>query len=224
MLKGLGDAIRNRVGIEPSVVSAPPSAVSDSPAVAILGEHFQRTFSQQHEPSVDDQGRLMIGALADLGPGLGPAVIQDEVRLAIIGSLKISGRLWVGCRLAPKREELEDAISDLFTEDQLAIGRLMIEVKEPKVGRFVLPWSWRGAAFILDSDWNDEYAFSERLWSWTKFDLEVGILVTRRDPMINDFIVQFDADFHQPINADGAVQSDSNLRGETIIVPTPVEV
>lgn len=220
--RAFGSKIHQSVGIEPAVVSAPPSTVSDSPAIAIEIDHWGRRFSRQDELSVDGSNQLKVGALADLGPGEGPAMIQEGVNLAMIGSIIANGRIWIGCRLAPKREEVEDKITDLFVQDPLALGRLMIEVAQPRVGAFVLPWSWNGAAFISDSDWNNEYAFSERLWSWTKFDLEVSILIPRFDPMINSFVVSLDADFHQP-NAEGAVQSDGGLRGETLLVTTSME-
>lgn len=185
----LAEALQQHLNLQtpPTVISAPPSKVADSPACAIWLEKFSSVWSHEDELEVDADGNPKVGSNNDLNQGVGAAMIQEGVRLSVIGTLRGSGRLWSGCRLPAKREELENQISEAFTQDPVAPGSLLLEIKKPTVGKFVLPWSWFGAAFTDESEWTAEFAFSERLWSWMMFDLDVSILVPRFDPLVKQF-------------------------------------
>lgn len=193
--RALGQEIQDRLGLKelPAIIAAPPSDVADYPRVAVWLEQFQHVFHAEEELMVDSAGDLMMGAKASLLPGVGPARLNETQRLSKVGSIRGSGRIWVGCRLAPLREEMEADITQIFLDDPSAISRLMLTIKKPKVGRIEIPWDWNVAAFIRDTSWSAEFAFSERLWSWTKFDLDLDILVPRASPLITRILVAVEA-------------------------------
>jgi hypothetical protein len=213
--------IENDLGLkEPiTIIAAPPSAVADSPRAAIWLERFRSYWTHEDELEVDEDGELMVGSRNTIEGGVGTAMIQDGVHLSLIGTLRGSGRIWVGARLAPSREELESTIAESFTKDPVAPGRMLVTIESPKVGKFVLPWSWVGAIFTDSSEWSSEFAFSERLWSWMRFDLEISILVPRYDPLITEFRVTLDADISQRIENDNVVADGNSV---TISYDTPI--
>lgn len=177
----------------PAVIAANPAEVADYPRVAIWLERFNTIFHGEEELQVDADGELMMGVRASLSPGVGPAKLNATQRLSKVGSIRGSGRLWVGCRLHPLREEMESEITQLYMDDESAIGRLLLTVKKPKIGKTIIPWNWTAASFIKDISWSAEMAFSERLWSWINFDLEVDILVPRGSPLITRLLVGIEA-------------------------------
>lgn len=205
--KALAEIFQAKLGLEtpPTVIAAPPSAVGDSPAMAIWIERSNTEFHHEEELSVDEDGELRVGALASLDPPAGAASIDGTHRLSKIGALRCEGRLWAGCRLPPKREEIEGKISRCFSDDPTAPGSILVTLQNPKVDGLVLPWHWTGAAFIGGSEWTDEYAFSERLWTWMKFELDLDILVSRSDPMMTSIVVALSQD-EDPENADPATE------------------
>jgi hypothetical protein len=189
IVAALSDTLQNRLKLPapPTEVSAPPSAVSEYPSCAIWLEKANSVWSHEDELEVDSAGELKSGSNNDLEQGVGAAIIQEGVHLSVIGTLRCTGRIWAGSRLPGKREELEDRISECFTQDPVGLGTLLIEVKKPKVGNFNLPWSWTGAVYTDQSEWSAEFAFAERLWDWLSFGLDVAILVPRFDPLIKQF-------------------------------------
>lgn len=195
----MGDLIQARVNLQesPTIISAPPSSVADSPRVAIWLEQFSAVWSHEDELQVDADGELMVGALASIDQGAGPALIQEGVHLSCVGTLRGRGRIWIGCRLPAKREELESEIGFAFMSEREAPGRMLVSVKDPKLGKFVLPWTWTGAAFSNFSQWTSEFAFSERLWSWINFDLDISMLVPRYDPLVTEFQLTVTTDLAQ---------------------------
>lgn len=198
---------RLRLVERPIAIAAPPSNEPESPAVAILIDTTKFNIGTDDEIQVDEEGTPLTGAMAvlestpniDLGNG---------VYLSRVGSMICRGRIWVGARLAPKREELEARIARMFFEDTENPGRWSIDIPNPSLGEYVLPVSWTVAAFIGESTWTGEYVFSERLWSWLTFDLEMELLVPRDNPaqaVVQQFILGFDVHVDQPVDADGNV-------------------
>lgn len=180
-----------------TIISAPPSSLADYPATAIWLERFQILLDQEEELGVDEDGQVLIGAVNELRNPAAPAMVGDTAHLSKIGAMIGSGRIWVGSRLPPKREEVESQITDLFLEDAGAPGRILLTIDEPRVGGLVLPWSWTGAVFLGDVSWSDEFAFSERLWSWIRFDLEVDLLVLRTDTIMSQVVVGLSAEVYR---------------------------
>jgi hypothetical protein len=218
--RALGDAIAQRVRLQekPTVISTPPSSVAEYPRVAVWLESFSRKWAQEDELMVGSDGEPLTGARAGETP-VGPVVIQHGVRLSCVGTLIGSGRIWVGCRHPGKREDVEDEIDLLFTLDDGAPSRLMVEMSRPRVGQYELAHAWNAAVFVGDSEWTREFVFAERLWAWIKFDLEVPILVPRTSPLVQRFIVGIDLDFRQPMGADGNVTDlDGGADTETVTI------
>lgn len=194
--QALADAIAASVRLQqpPTVISAPPSDVADYPTVAMELQRFKTEWGQEDELGVDSTGQVLTGAVRDLSNPAGPAEISTGVRLSVIGNLTGRGRIWVGCRLPPAREDVEDLVVDVFKQDTMAPGRLLATIDHPKIGAYRLPWSWTVAFFCSDAEWNADHAFSERLWSYVSFDFEVAMLAVRTSPMISQLKLALDAE------------------------------
>lgn len=218
--KALGEAINDRLHLqEPvAIIAANPAEVTDYPRVAIWLEQFTKVFHGEEELEVNEDGQLMMGYYASLSPGVGAAKLNATQRLSKVGSIRGSGRIWVGCRLPPMREEMESDIDNIFLEDTAALSRLLITIKKPMLGKIAIPWDWTAAVFIRNSSWSAEMAFSERLWSWMNFDLEVDILVPRSSPLITRILVGVEA------NVTGIAEDPTYFEIDTdgnVSIPSP---
>lgn len=220
----LADAIAQRVQLKdaPTVISAPPSSVADYPAVAIWLEHHALRFAQEDELMVDSVGAPLIGSNAKLGLQhvAGPARVDERRRLSRVGTISSTGRIWVGCRLPARREETESKIVDLFMGESIGIGNLALEIAKPTLDGIQLAWSWTAYASIGDSEWVDEFAFSERLWSWIKFDLDAEILVARATPETRRLLLALDGYFQSPSTTNPEYVNQINIDG-SITTPAP---
>lgn len=185
-----------RLAQPPTIIAAPPSSVADYPSVAIWLEKFSTTRYAEDELEVDANNVPLIGARALLCRGSAAAHVQDGKYLSKVGTMQATGRIWVGCRLPPLREELEEKITRLFDLDSGAPGRLMFRVDNPVIDGVMLPWRWPIAVFTDDSEWSDEYAFAEKMWAWIHIELIMDVLVTRSDPRIlpGRFFLDVDAE------------------------------
>lgn len=187
-------ADRVRLAQPPTVISAPPSEVSDYPTVSILMERFKRVWHQEDELETDSSGQtLLVGSQRSISFPVAAASLDSDHRLSRVGRIEGSGRIWVGARLAPQREKIETQISTLFSEDASAIGRVLVDL-QPTISGLLLPWTWPLAFFLEDSEWTDEFAFSERLWSWIQFDVDLDVLAVRTDPLMTQIQLTLDAD------------------------------
>jgi hypothetical protein len=197
---------RLRLSERPTAIAAPPSNAPDGPAVAVLIDSTRFIITADDEVQVDADGQILMGATAvlesmpniDLGGG---------AYLSHVGSMVSKGRIWVGARLPAKREELEARIMRVFFEDTANLGTWTIDIPNPEIGEYVLPVSWNATAVVNESTWTGEQVFSERLWSWLTFDLEVAILVPRDNPaeaVVKQFIFGMDVHVDQPV-IDGVI-------------------
>lgn len=101
--------------------------------------------------------------------------------------------MWVGCRLAPKREQLERKIVRLFA-DPSAPGSILLTIDKPMVDDIPLPWSWTAAVWCNQSKWTAEFAFSERLWTWMPFEMDFDLLILRTDPLAARIVLAMSSD------------------------------
>lgn len=203
------DVMKDRLKLQerPTAIAAPPSHEPDGPSVAIMIDSTKTEIYDDDEVQVDSDNQPLMGATAVLTSE--PNVdIGGGVYLSRIGKMICRGRIWVGARLAPKREELEGKIYRIFFDDTESPGRWSIDIPNPVVGEYTLPCPWTVAAFVGDSKWTGEYAFSERLWAWIDFELEIELLVPRDDPaqaIVQQFLLGFDVHVDQPVTEDGEI-------------------
>jgi hypothetical protein len=174
-----------RLQIPPTIIDANPSEVAEFPSVSIMPEDFVTTWYQEDEIGVDEDGNLLLGALADIRNPAGAAMLDDGVsHLSLVGRDACSGRIFVGARLPPKREQVQSQISRLFMSDSMTPGILEVVIPRPRVGPHVLPWPWTASFRLGNRHWTPEHAFSERLFAFLEFDLDLPILVDRQDPLV----------------------------------------
>ncbi len=206
-----------------TAIAAPPNEAPEYPAVAVHLERFKLEAYEDDEIQTDDDGPL-VGARAILGwapnvdIGLGAYVSR-------VGKIVASGRIWVGARLPAQREAMEARITRLFFEDPECPTRWLITIPNPVLGEYALPFPWTVAAFLGDSMWTSEFVFSERLWAWLNFELELEILVPRdKVPVVRSFGLEFDVDNSQPFDEDGVFDRDGGIDSEFYTFPPLVKV
>lgn len=190
--QALSDAMQLELKLTspPTVVYANPSEVADYPSVAVWPEKHETTWTQDDEVGVDENDELLLGGRASVRNPAGAAMLDDLVsHLSIVGRSTCSGRIFVGCRLPPKREAIQGLITRMFERDAMTPGIIEVVVPRPRVGPHVLPWSWNASFRLGRSSWEDEPAFSERLWGYLSFDMDVSMLVDRSDPLITQLLL-----------------------------------
>lgn len=177
----------------PTVIAAVPSHAAEYPAAAISLERFTLQLHNEQEILVDDAGAPLIGSAAGIDGAGNLAELAAGVYLVSVGTIRGRGRIWVGARLAPKREELEEAIRLLFFTDDAAPGRYDATIR-PRVAGYTLPFDWTVAVLLAGSEWSSEFAFSERLWAWIDITVDVPLLVPRRAPIASTLVLAVTSD------------------------------
>ena len=192
-LNAIADALAEgiKLAAPPTIVDAPPSEPAQYPAMAILMDRFTTNWSQSWDIETDAAGNPLLGTAITLERGVTVSKLENNRYLSRYGTLQGEGRIWVAARQPAKREELEEAVLELFTRDGMVPGRLLINMVNAKVGNFTVPWPWTVAAMVEDTTWKDELAMVERIWSYLNFRLDVDLLVARTEPLVQQFLVDF---------------------------------
>lgn len=206
------------------VLQAPPSKAASYPACALLIDRTEYVINDDYIP-VDEDNAPLVGPDAELNPpdGSSFARFDSNTLIYLAGRYMMHGRIFVATRHPTQRAELEDQVFALFLEDDLAPGRIVCCIQEPKVLGRSLPWAWPIAAFLSETEgstWTSEFAFGERLWSWIKFDIDVDIFVPRSAPQLTTIVLEMDADFTQPQSelTDNVVDLDAGADNEAFLV------
>ncbi len=200
--EAIAEQIRLLLNLKTSieVLAAPPSKATEYPACALLIDRTEYMVNDDFIP-VDEDNNPLVGPDATMDLPADWGRFDESTLVYRAGRYMLHGRIFVATRHPAQRAEMEDAVFALFLADDLAPGRIVVDIPKPKVLGRVLPWSWPVAAFLSDTEgstWTAEYAFDERLWSWMKFDIDVDIFVPRNSPRIDTLALEFDADFTQP--------------------------
>lgn len=197
---GIGSAIGARVrdfGQQISVIQAPPSSLAEYPALAIMIDDTTMDWSMDEDILVDSDGTY-------LEPSLEPnddaeLLSSNGATLSHIGTMRCAGRIWVGARHLGKRESIEEKVWFAFMEDRGAPGRILVPLTGATVGDIQVMFG-KAAATIENSSWTNEFAFSERLWSWLPFQLDIPILIPRLDPIITSLVLAVTKDIETTVD------------------------
>lgn len=203
-LQHLGRHLQSRLDLKQSVsvIEAPPSRAADYPAVAIVLDSTDFALRDDLIPVTNNQP--LLGSDATMSAIEFPdefGKFDDNTVIYNCGRYVAHCRIFVATRLPEQRAELEEEIHRIFLEDDAAPGRIFMTMSQPKLGKRTLPWDWPCVAILPDgadvngSSWTPEYAFSERLWSWIKCDVEVDILVPRLAPIIKTLQLEMTTGF-----------------------------
>lgn len=202
--QALGDTLASSLNLAapPMVLSAPPSGTVQYPAMAIVIDGSKIDWHQDWELEAMSDNQPLVGSSASLGAGTQVAQLGGDSYVSRVGTLHVAGRIWVATRHPSQREDLEDNVILAFAQDRSAHGRVMVPLKGAMIGQFRLPWDWYAAVTLNETSWTEEFLFSERLWSWSKFDMDLDMLVQRNDPLakqlILDEMIGVDADINDP--------------------------
>jgi len=227
--EALGDRLRVALGTliakPPTVIIEPPGTDSiESGAAAIMFEEHTLELGQEAQIDTNEAGDGPAVGGDYLTPEEGAALYEhaDGVQLTVRGTMKIQGRIWVGARLAPKREVLEERVLGLFFEADGSQGRMDVALPAPLVDGVRTPWDWPFVVLLrAGGKWQGEMTLAERLWSFIDVDVEVSILQARRAPLVTSMIIADTQDitttFTTPAEADAitheehAVDTDGSL-------------
>lgn len=208
--QGLADVLVSKLSVTlgqvPSVINTPPSQKSQYPAMAILIDRAQVIISNDDEDvqvnstkTPDDAGYELTGNFRtdpvtnDYVTGTTHMVDQDTT-ISQIGTIRMKGRLWVGARLDAQREQMEQDVSLAFYESREAPGRLMISVAGIEIRGVKIPFGVATAILEDEMQWNSEFAFAERLWTFMPFSYDIPLMVPRTDPLASQLILMVSED------------------------------
>lgn len=215
--RGIADAITARVtdfGKSVSVVQAPPSSVAEYPALAILIDKTEMDWSTDEEIIVDEDGEVVPGGVifenGTFEEGGEIYVRPDGGTFSHAGTMRCTGRIWVGARLPGKREQIETKVWLTFMQDRGAPGRILIPLKGAMLGDALIMFG-TAAALVEDATWNNELAFSERLWSWMSFTLDVPLIIPREDPLVHSLILMVTKDLETPVENPADLDNVRNI-------------
>ena len=224
--RALSDLLQEKLSLKspPTIVYANPSDVAEYPSVSIMPEDFITTWYQEDEIGVDENGDLLLGARAEIRVPANAAMLDDGVsHLSIVGRDSCSGHIFVGARLPHKREEVQWEITRLFMSDSMTPGILEVTIPKPRVGPHILPWSWTASFLVGNAHWTGEHAFSERLFAFLEFDLDLPLLIDRRDPLMTQFFLKMRSgskqDPEEPVDYALANAETLTITEDDVLIP-----
>jgi hypothetical protein len=188
----------------PTVIDEPAGLPTDYPACAVMIDKFQILPLSGDEIYLTDAGTAAIGTDALFGSGTVVRLAKSEP-LFCVGMMRGAGRIWIASRTGPQRESMAERAMKVFFTDDMAPGRLLMQLDGLRVDGRQLPFAWPVAVTIGDATWVNEFVFTERRWAWLAFDLDVSILMTRNAPIASDLriVLQAPADETFQINSNG---------------------
>lgn len=182
-------------GIAPVLISGmnASSVIKNDPALYAIPQPSAGVPAVGQDPTYE---LFAQGDLALLAPG---------VAVSHLGTIRGRGRLFVGCRYAPKREDVEERIWFAFNTDRMM--RIMLPLAGAKLGRYTLAWGY-AAAMLEGDEWVNEFSFEQRLWSWMPFSLDVPLLIPRFEPIVTTMLLDLSRDLDATIESKADVYAN----------------
>jgi hypothetical protein len=226
-MDAIASQITVKLGQEPTVINVPPSQKSQYPAVAIMIDNADIDISNDDvdvefdsTKSPGDEGYELTGFFRtdsdtnDYKTGQ-TYFLDQQTTISMIGVIHMKGRLWAGARLDPQREQLEQDIAMVFYDDRVAPGRLMVSVAGVEISGVKIPFGIATAMLEDKIQWNSEFAFAERLWTYLPLSIDVPLLVPRRDPLAKQLLLAVAIDLTDPTRLPDPTQFAVDSSGNT---------
>lgn len=201
------------LGQPATVINAPPSQKSAYPAIALLIDDAQLDISNDDEDvQIDDtkqpgdEGYELTGFFRT-DPSTNEYVtgvtykIDQDTTISQIGVIRMRGRIWAGARLDPQREQLEQEIVLAFCEDRAAPTRLQVSIAGVEVRGIAIPFGIATALLEDRIQWNSEFAFAERLWTYLPLSIDAPIMIPRGDPIAEQLILVVSDDLSTTVDS-----------------------
>lgn len=211
------------LGQPPSVIQVPPSQKSQYPAIAILIDSAEfELYNDDEDVQIDeskspgDDGYELTGFFrtdSDTNDYVvGPTYMLDQgTTISQIGTVRMKGRLWVGARLDPQREQLEQEMAMVFYDSREAPGRLLVSVAGVEIKGVKIPFGIATAMFEDKLQWNSEFAFAERLWTYAPLSIDAPVMVPRFDPIATNLQLLVTQDLETSVEEPPDLLSLENL-------------
>lgn len=145
----------------------PPDIEVAYPVLAIIPEAFKLTTQNPEEVEDANGDPVFIG-------GSQRAILE-------VGALRGAVQIHVGSREPAQRERMEDAIFARFMLEDVAIGRLLLQLANVEIGGEKTGVDWPIAFIVDSSEWKEELVFSEKRWSHLRVLIDIPILVAREE-------------------------------------------
>ena len=195
-----------QLGQPATVINAPPSQKTEYPAMAILIDEANFDISNDDEDvQIDstkqpgDDGYELTGYWRT-DPTTNVYVtgeiyhLDQDTTISQVGTVRMKARLWVGARLDPQREQIEEEIAIAFYADRSAPGRMMVSAVGVEIRGIKIPFGVATAMLEDKIQWNSEFAFAERLWSYLPLTIDVPLLIPRTDPLAAKLMLMISED------------------------------
>jgi len=205
-MKSLLSKMTVQLAQPPTVINAPPSQKTNYPAMAILVDSADLDICNDDDDvqidttkSPDDEGYELTGFFRT-DPTSNDYVVGTTYRLdqdttiSQIGTIHMRGRLWVAARLDSQREQMEQEIALAFYADRGSPGRLQVSVAGVEISGVKIPFGVATALLEDKIQWNSEFAFAERLWTYMPFMIDVPLMIPRTEPMTTDLVLMLSED------------------------------
>lgn len=210
------------LGQAPTVINAPPSQKGQYPAIALLVDDAELDISNDDEDVQVDPAKQ----LGDVGfeltgffrtdPVTNDYVvgttyrIDQDTTVSQIGVIRMRCRLWVGARLDTMREQLEQEVILAFCENRGAPTRLQVSIAGVEVRGVKIPFGIATALLDDRIQWNSEYAFAERLWTYIPLTIDAPVMVPRTDPIVEQLILVVSQDLDTTVETPADLDNLTN--------------
>lgn len=221
--QALMDALVSKMNVAlaqpPTVINAPPSQKTQYPAMAIMIDSAEMILSNddedvQYDPTKTqgDIGYELTGSFrTDAVTNdyvVGPTYMLDQdTTLSQIGTVRMKGRIWVAARLDAKREQIEQEVSMAFYSDRAAPGRIMVPIIGVEINDVKIPFGFATAILEDKLQWNSEFAFNERLWTFAPVSIDAPLMIPRRDPLAQQLILIVSEDLETTVSVPSDVDN-----------------
>lgn len=197
----------------PTVIQAPPSQKAAYPAMAILVDKADIDITNddedlQFDPTLtpNDPGYILTGGYRtdqhtnDYLTGTTYMIDQDTT-VSQIGTIHMTCRLWAAARTPAQQEQLEQELLLAFYATREAPGRLMVPIGDVVVADVSVPFGIATAVIDDKLQWNSEFAFAERQWTWISLTIDAPMLVPRYDPIASRLLLVVSDDLQTAVNS-----------------------
>lgn len=143
-----------------------PDVPVEYPSIAVLIESMTDVYGADIEMEDEDGD---------------PIMFDGSSALMEVGTTSVSPRLFLAARTPGERAKLGGKIKRAFADDDIASGRLLVTITNIAIDGQATPATYPIAFFLDGEDWSDEMAWSEKRWTYLRLQVDVPILVLRKD-------------------------------------------
>jgi len=160
------------LGIKVGVMASQWEEPTEFPSVRILPGKF--TFMPWQANEVDDS--------------------LDDVNVLEIGTMEGTVQIRISAKTSQERDEVEDAVANLFLSDELRPGVLPLQTPAVTLGGIATAYQAPVSFTMEDAEFHDEMVFSKKRYTFMDLNAYYPALVARRVATIEELVLAFTDD------------------------------